>query len=253
MHKGIIAYIVIFIVLVIVIFFFFKPGIIGPNKTTTSTIGQHTTTVNQSVNNSTTTSQSTTVVYGSCVSSNVNASIKNGNFSTGTYSGWTLQGYGFSSAPLNLTYANQNHGYYSKPWSGYVGNYVAATYRGGLSLETGNLTSDPFLVVEPFLNFKLISPPNNNLFIEILQDSKPIIITHFNTYIAFNNTSNATSTFVNASIPLGMVMCQNVSIRIVANVGGTVTTHTDYIAAGDFYLSRIPVQASGIVINQTIT
>jgi hypothetical protein len=106
-------------------------------------------------------------------------------------------------------------------------------------------------VVEPFLNFRLISPPNNNLYIEILQGSIPVIVTHFNTYNAPNNT-NATSTFEAASIPLGVVMCQNVSIKIVANVGGTVTTHTGYIAAGDFYLSKTPVQAPGVVMNQTI-
>ncbi len=252
MHKGIIVYIIIFVLLVAVVFIFFRPKGIGPATTTASTIRPPATTINQSTSASTTSSQSTTIVYGSCISGNVNASIRNGNFSTGTYANWSTQSYGFGTAPLNLTYANQNHGYYSAPWSGYAGTYAAATYHGGLSLEPGNLTSDPFLVVEPFLDFKLISPPNANLYIEVLQNSKPVTITHFNTYAAFSNASKATSTFVNASIPLGMVMCQNVTIKIVANIVGTITTHSDYIAAGDFYMSRVPVQAPGIVANQTI-
>jgi hypothetical protein len=215
-------------------------------KTSTTTIHANATTTN------TVSSQTTTVAFSSCLSKNATTSILNGNFSSGTYYGWNVSGPGFGSAPFNITYANSNNIYYAAPWSGYNGIYIATTYHGGLALQAGNLTSKPFEVTQLYLNFKVISPQSSLLYVEILRNKTPIIVTHYNTLLAPNNT-NAATRFENASIPLATLLCQNVSIRIVAGVVGTPTIEPSYIAVGDFYMGRVPVSTLGIVINQSIS
>ncbi|MEM4034772.1 MAG: hypothetical protein QW257_02485 [Candidatus Micrarchaeaceae archaeon] len=224
-----------------------KAPIIRPKTTTTSL-----TTIPSGKVSNTSTSVSTTISpIAVCISSLQTVPISNGNFSTGTYADWNVTGYGFGSAPLNLTNANKQGGYYAAPWSNFGNNtFAATTFQKGLAVQPGNLTSNPFLVTEPFLNFKVISSQNDNIYIEILQAGKPRIIVHYNTYAAPGNI-NAESTFENASIPLSTLACKNVSIRLVFIATGTSTTN--YLAATDFYLSKTPVSTPGIVINQTFT
>ena len=185
------------------------------------------------------------------MSKNATESIFNGNFGTGTYIGWNVSGPGFGSGPLNITYANSNNLYYGAPWTNYNDIYFATTYTQGLNLQAGNLTSDKFLVTELYLNFKIISTQNNFLYVEILQDGKPVIVTRYDTFAVPNNP-NGPTTFENASIPLGSLLCQNVSVKIVADVVGE-SQPFEYIAAGDFYMDRVPVSTPGIVANQTIS
>lgn len=73
----------------------------------------------------------------------------------------------------------------------------------------------------------------------------------YDTYNASSN-ANASSTFVNASIPLldTTFFCQNVSVRIVSGLLGT-TSNLNYIAAGDFYMSKTPRSTPGILVNQS--
>ena len=254
MHKGAIAYLVIGIFLIVIFLLWYLH--IGYNEriatttiaSTKSTTSSLTTTI---VNKNLTSTTTTIPPIGSCLSPNKTLALENGNFSTGTYEGWNLTGYGFGSAPLNITWADNNACYYNTTWRGYNGSFFAATYHCGLVLQAGNLTSKPFKVVLPYLNFKIISPYNAQLYVEIIKDGKPVIITHYNTYNAPGNLY-PTSQFENASIPIAMFMCQNVSVRIVANVVGTVVNRLDYIAVGDFYQSAVPIQTPGIVVNQQI-
>jgi len=252
MHKGIIAYIVVLIILIVITLVFLHGSTKTPKVTTTIIPKNTTTTTIAPVTNVTTiTSTTTSITIPSCLSQSAEVPVYNGNFSTGNYTGWFTSGDGFGSAPLNLTYANENGGYYNHTWIGYDGNFVATTFHGGLALQPGNLTSKPFKVVEPYLNFRIISPQNNLLYVEILVNGKPVIVAHYNTYNAPGN-QYPSSEFVNASMPLSLLMCQNVSIRVVANVVGSIATRNMYIAVGDFYQSRQPNSAPGIIVNQTI-
>ncbi|MGC9098955.1 MAG: hypothetical protein ACP5HW_00165 [Candidatus Micrarchaeia archaeon] len=254
MHKGILAYIIIgiFIAAVFIVWYLHwgvstKPTTIVRTSVTT-TIPSNVINVTKNV---TTIPTTTTIPSGSCLSPNATVPLLNGNFSLGSYYGWNVTGYGFGNAPLNISWADQNTCYYNTTWKGYNGNFFATTFHCGLVIQQGNLTSKPFKVVLPYLNFRIISPYDSQLYVEIIKDGKPVIIAHYNTYNAPGNLY-PTSQFENASIPLAMFMCQNVSVRVVADVVGTVVNRLDYIAVGDFYQSRIPVETPGIVVNQSI-
>lgn len=252
MQRSHIIYFIIllFIAIVAILGFFSKGSFKVVPTTATSTVitalTTRTTTINQTSNNSTT---STVIPVGSCLSPAQKVSLKNGNFSTGNYSGWSTDGAGFGSAPLNLTKANMEGAYFNHTWIGYDGTFFATTFEGGINVQPGNLSSNKFYVVEPYLNFKIISPQNNNLYVQILSSSNtPLITTHYNTYAALGNVY-ASSQFVNASIALSTFLCQNVTIRVVATVVGGAINRQQYIAVGDFYLSKVPVQTSGIIAN----
>lgn len=249
--RAILVYILIFVILVVLSYFF----LIAPSRAKTgssTTTVLHGTTTQLTINSSTTSNTtSTTTIYGSCVSGQPTAEIFNGNFATGNYTGWNTTGYGFGTAPLNLTYANEHRDYYNASWAGYNGVFVGTTYQGGLNLRYGNLTSDTFKVTEPYLNFKIVSPSNDALYVEIISGGKPFIVTHYNTYNVPGNPSGP-STFYNASIPLATLICQNVTVRAVAQVVGNNVNHLQYIAVGDFQLSKTAHETPGIVVNQTI-
>ena len=189
--------------------------------------------------------------------------VYNSKFGNGEYTGWSVSGPGFGKAPLNITYANSKLCYSGDRWSNYNGTYFATTYNCGTAVAPGNLTSSPFLVSpkEPFLNFRLISPQNNNLYIELLRanyrisngsdsyvNSTPVEIAYFNTYNLTTNP-NSTSNFQNVTIALTQYVNQALQIRLVSNL--TSTGSSDYVAAGDFVLSDRPNQARGVISNIT--
>ena len=145
--------------------------------------------------------------------------------------------------------------YEGQPWSNYVGGYFATTYNCGVSVAPGNITSSPFLVgpATPFLNFRVISPEDNNLYIELFRQTyskgalvlTPILIDHINTYNLTINAA-ASSTFANVSIPLTSYINQDLRIRVVAK------SFYNYIALGDFTLAKRPNQQKGVVMNITV-
>ncbi|MDE1856751.1 MAG: hypothetical protein KGH98_01560 [Candidatus Micrarchaeota archaeon] len=169
--------------------------------------------------------------------------VYNGNFTTGTYVGWTLTNPGFGTAPMNISYADANKCYLGAPWSGYGGTFFATTYTCGLSVAPGNITSSAFSTSMPFLNFKIISPQSQGLYVEILYNNSPAIIAHYNT---FNATSaNAASTFRNASIPLSLLANKPIRIKVVANL----LQQQNYIAVTGFNLASTPHQDRGILVS----
>ncbi len=176
-------------------------------------------------------------------------SVYNGNFSNGAYTGWNTTGAGFGTGPLNITMANSNGNitcYEGYPWTNYVGTYFATTYTCGLSVAEGNLTSSAFYASKSFLNFRIISPENNFIYVEILSNDTPYIIAHYNT---FNITlgANAQSTFRNVSIPLVTVVDKPIQIRVVADT----EIRENFVAVGDFTLANRPVQDKGLQANIT--
>lgn len=256
MQKGILVYVAIFVILAIVAYAFYQ-SYSGPKTTTTSvstqastlmsTVRAHGTSTVMPLNFST-----TTVKYSSCISANATEPIANGNFSTGTYASWNTTGTGFGTAPFNLTYANDNNEYYSAPWSGYNGMFAATTYTRGLSVAPGNLTSDAFTVIEPYLDFRIVSSQSSSLYVQVLSNGRPAITTHYNTYTSPSGTANPASTFVNASIPIASLLCRNVSIRVVAGITGSSANGKDYIAVTGFYMGSAPDKGTTQPVNQTI-
>lgn len=253
MERTVIIAAAVVVLVVIIGFLYFNPLGKPPTSTITllTTIAPSSTTTVNHTGSSTTSTATTSVFINTCVSQFSRVAINNGNFSTGTFAGWNSTGTGFTNAPRSISYLNSNYGYLNHTWYGYNGTYFASTTNGAVGVQPGNLTSNPFLVVLPYLNFRIVSPASGQLYVEILRNGKPIIITYYNTYNAPNNPY-PTSHFVNASIPLTFAFCQNVSVRAVAQVVGTPQNRIFYIAIGDFYLSRNPIQDPNIVVNQTI-
>ncbi len=250
---GIIAFLAVLVIMAVLLVLYGHILGVGAKKNAVTTTLHSTTTVPKQ-NSTSTYQQTTTTVYNTggydCISNYSTVEIFNGDFGFGTYEGWNTTGPGFGSAPLNITYADNHSGYYSAPWSNYEGGYFATTYHGGLALQPGNITSMPFLVTEPYLNFKIISPANNQIYVQLLEDGKPIDTIRYNTL--GGQGINSSSEFANASIPLIGVLCKNVSIRVVSGVVGTISTEYEIVAVGDFRLSKTPLQTAGIIVNQTV-
>ena len=250
--KAIIIYVALLAVVFVLAFVVFSPPG-SKTSTTPSTAYQPTTAISNTTSNSSQTTIPQINNYSSCISPSNNAIIFNGNFSTGTYAGWTSAGLGFGTVPTNLTAANAAHSYYSVPWTGAGTNFFATNFKGGLQVVGGNLTSAPFLITEPYLNFKIISPQSGQLYVQILHNGSPTITTHFNTFTATQQGGNSTSTFVNASINLLPLICQHAQIRVVAGTflvtGGA---NLNYMAITGFYMSKKPVATRGVIINQSV-
>ncbi len=175
--------------------------------------------------------------------------LYNGNFTNGLYTGWNETGVGFGSKPLNITYANQNPTsgcYLGQKWANFVGSYVATTYSCGTQVSQGNLTSSIFYASKSFLNFKIISPGNNFIYVVILYNNTPYITVHYNTFNS-SQGANASSTFRNASIPLVTVINKPIQVRVVADT----QIPQNFVAIGNFALSNKPLQDRGIVQNIT--
>ena len=92
----------------------------------------------------------------------------------------------------------------------------------------------------------------------ICNDS-PIITTYFDTLDIPINTANslypgnALSYFVNASINLLPLICEDAQIKVVANTGvQSGAANLNYIAVTDFYLSKKPVSSPDAIFNQSV-
>jgi hypothetical protein len=192
--------------------------------------------------------------------STVYNNVYNNAFGNGKYTGWNVTNPGFGTAPLNISYANSKLCYEGRPWSNYNGSYFATTYNCGITVSPGNLTSSPFIAdpARPFLNFKLISPQDNNLYVELLRanykvmngqqvyyNSTPVAIVHFNTY-NLSTSQYSSSTFANVTIPLTLYTGESLQVRLVAKETGS-----SFIAAGEFILQNRPHQDHSVIVNFT--
>ena len=180
----------------------------------------------------------------------VYTNVFNGNFSTGSFTGWNATGLAFKKKPLDLPAANANSCYPERtPWSGYNATYYASTYYCNITTQgVGNLTSSQFTVTQPFLNFQIISYYSPYIYVEILRNNTPAIKAYFNTY-RISNSSAQTFMLRNATIPLTTLYGKTVRIRLVV----TEVQEHEYLVAGDFRLSSTPNQQPGILENLTIT
>jgi hypothetical protein len=175
--------------------------------------------------------------------------LENGNFSSGSYSGWTTSGPGFSGKPTEINVANQNGDYYKNPWSNYGGEFFATTYRQNSTYQPGNLTSSQFEVTEPYLNFNIISAGNSGSYVAILIGNTPFLIQHYNT--SNGKGINGTDTFANASINLSSLYGKNISVEVVSQTSSS-TSKGAFTAVGDFRQSNTSIATPGILVNSTI-
>lgn len=175
--------------------------------------------------------------------------LENGNFSSGSYSGWTASGPGFSGKPTDINVANQNGQYYKNPWSNYNGEFFATTFRQNSTYLPGNLTSKQFKVTQPFFNFNIVSAKSSGLYIDIMLRNSSFIIQHYNT----SNGKNiiGPDTFANASINLSSLYGKNVSVRVVSQTNSS-TSGGEFIAVGNFRQSNKSIATPGILVNSTV-
>lgn len=193
------------------------------------------------------TSTATTTIPTYCRSNRSSVLVYNGNFATGTYYGWNVNGTGFGSAPLNITWADRAGYYYGYPWVGYSGQFAATTYSQS-SLPTPGTISANFVAVLPYLNFQIYSPQNSQLYVELISASGLVIIRHYNTLQGQGKTDQ----FTYAGIDMSSMMCQSVTLKVVANVVGvTASDQNQFIAVGNFYQGQYLTQTYGIEVNST--
>ena len=148
---------------------------------------------------------------------------------------------------MNISAANSNGAYYQSQWSGYNGQYFATTYSQKRSYTGGSIYTS-FVVVEPYLNFKIISAPNQNLYVEILKNNNAVLVVHYGTPNATGGGYGSMSNFASASINMTSLMCQTVQVKVVSDVyGATASQQNQFIAVGDFQQSGSSSQTSGIV------
>lgn len=255
MNKAVVAYIILF-AFVIILIVVFLPRTFFPQVTTSTTSVAQNTTAATTTSQSNTTSASTTSIpnynYTGCIVGTPTYPIANGYFTSFTNTSiadWNTTPKGFTI--YNITDMNRNGSYYDAPWSGTNNTVFASTYDIGTVVRNGNLTSSPFAVVLPYMNFQIISAADKLDYVAILRNGSVAEKIYFNSYQVPNNT-NAESHFENASVNLIPFLCQRIQVRLVSGVSGSLKNINQYMAVTNFYLSKTPRQAPNITVNETM-
>ncbi len=169
--------------------------------------------------------------------------IYNGNFSTGTYTGWNVSGIGFGAYPSNISVLNEKGCYPGKPWNNNSVGNAASTLNCNLVHNYGNLTSYPFKVSKAFINFQVVSTDDPYAYVELLVNGTPYESVYFDT-VNISTASSQASKFMNASIPVINLTGKVVQIRVVTQI----ESFLNYIAVTNFRMSNRPNLAPGIIV-----
>ena len=173
--------------------------------------------------------------------------IYNGNFSTGTYTGWNITNIGFGEYPSNVSMLNAKGCYPGKPWNNNSVGYIASTLNCNLVHNYGNLTSYPFTANKAFINFQITSTSDPYAYIELFVNGKPYERLYYDT-VNISTASYQASKLTNVSIPIVALTGKVLQIRVVSQI----ESFLNYIAVTNFRMSNRPNMATGVSVKKVM-
>lgn len=155
--------------------------------------------------------------------------LPNGNFETGDYSYWTVEELGFGSAPSDLIAANAERMYVGQPYTNFEGRYAASSFLPRRDAGArGTLTSDPFTISKPYLEFLVTGVENAQIYVELWVEGRAV---------KHREPDNPTTSFERISWDVRQWTGKTGYIKVV---DGSATRPHGFIEADDFYLIDSP-------------
>ncbi|MDD5318049.1 MAG: hypothetical protein PHF51_04965 [Candidatus ainarchaeum sp.] len=155
-----------------------------------------------------------------------NTYIPNGGFESGTYEHWTVSDDGFGTQPADMPQVNVQAMYLDTPYSNYQGSFAASSYLAQRDPGArGSLTSEPFTISKPYLEFLVTGMQHAQIYVELWVDGAPV--KHF-------EPDNPSTRFQRVSWSVAQWVGRTGSIRVF---DGSVARPRGYVEVDDFYLT----------------
>ena len=125
-----------------------------------------------------------------------------------------------------MIYVNANNLYLDTPYTNYKGRYAASSYLPQRDAGArGTLTSDPFTISKPYLEFLCTGMQNAQIYVELWVNGAPV--KHF-------EPDNPSTDFERKSWDVSQWEGMSAQIKVV---DGSVSRPRGYIEVDDFYLT----------------
>jgi|GEM_PF-3126780 len=165
----------------------------------------------------------------------VRGNILNGNFETGNYSNWRINGSAFGSRPSNISDALAIDYFRGVSNPNFEGKYWASSYlptsdRGA----TGTLTSDSFIINKPYLEFLYVGQLSSQVYVNLVSDG--VVIKHLepdNPVPSFKRFCWDVSGYLNRSATIKVV---DESIRNYIEVDDFILLEKPTVYCGEIYV-----------------